>query len=121
MKMLRFQSHCFELKKGCSSFFKKLSIFQKICFKVKVLKTLKTSSDCQIKAKLSAILKISTADCEKSLNPFRWLQSEASKKKRSPVVRQKLTPVLHSNLLKRAVTFFKHPCSLIWDNGMNST
>ena len=50
------------IKKQCSRFFKKVFIFQKICFKVKVLKTLKMSSDCHIKIcrslKRSAILKI---------------------------------------------------------------
>ena len=36
-------------KKRYSSFLKKLFVFQKICFKVKVLKTLKISTDCHIK------------------------------------------------------------------------
>ena len=45
-----------------SSFFKKVFVFQKICFKVNVLKTFKIFSDCHIKTcrslKWRAILKI---------------------------------------------------------------
>ena len=45
-------------------FLKKVFIFQKICFKVKVLKTFKSSSGCHIKTcqslKCRAILKISS-------------------------------------------------------------
>ena len=41
-------------KKQYSSFLKKVFVFQKICFKVKVLKTLKVSTDCHInKCRLS--------------------------------------------------------------------
>ena len=36
-------------KKRCSSFLKKVLAFQKICFKVKVLKTFETFPDCHIK------------------------------------------------------------------------
>ena len=36
-------------KKGYSSFLKKVFIFQKSCFKVKVLKTFKIFTDCRIK------------------------------------------------------------------------
>ena len=39
----------FSTKKSCSSFLKKVFAFQKICFKVKVLKTFKIFSDCHIK------------------------------------------------------------------------
>ena len=35
-------------KKRYSNFFKKIFVFQKICFKVKVLKTFEVSTDCQI-------------------------------------------------------------------------
>ena len=35
-------------KKRHSSFFKKVFVFQKICFKVKVLKTFKIFTDCHI-------------------------------------------------------------------------
>ena len=49
-------------KKRYSSFLKKVFVFQKICFKVKVLKTFKIFSDCHIKTcrslKRRAILKI---------------------------------------------------------------
>ena len=36
-------------KKRYSSFLKKVFVFQKTCFKIKVLKTFKTFSDCHIK------------------------------------------------------------------------
>ena len=49
-------------KKQYSSFLKKVFVFQKICFKVKVLKMFKISTDCHIKTcrshKQRAILKI---------------------------------------------------------------
>ena len=49
-------------KKWYSSFLKKVFVFQKICFKVKVLKTFETFTDCHIKTcrslKRRAILKI---------------------------------------------------------------
>ena len=49
-------------KKRYSSFLKKVFVFQKICFKVKVLKTFETFTDCDIKTcrslKRRAILKI---------------------------------------------------------------
>ena len=38
----------FSAKKEYSSFLKKVFVFQKICFKVKVFKTFKISSDCHI-------------------------------------------------------------------------
>ena len=51
-------------KKRYSSFLKKVFVFQKICFKVKVLKTFETFTDCHIKTcrslKRRAILKISS-------------------------------------------------------------
>ena len=37
------------IKKQYSSFLKKVFVYQKICFKVKVLKTFETSTDCHIK------------------------------------------------------------------------
>ena len=37
------------IKKRYSSFLKRVCVFQKICFKIKILKTHKTSSDCYIK------------------------------------------------------------------------
>ena len=49
-------------KNRYSSFWKKVSVFQKTCFKVKTLKTFKVSRDCHIKIcqsrKWRAILKI---------------------------------------------------------------
>ena len=52
----------FSTKKWYSSFLKSVCLFQKIYFKVKVLKSFKISSDCHIKAcwslKWTAILKI---------------------------------------------------------------
>ena len=61
MEMLHFQAQYFELKK-LFCFFKKVFVFQKTCFKVKVMKMFKISSDCHIKKCLSfkrrAILKI---------------------------------------------------------------
>ena len=36
-------------KKQCSSFLKKVFVIQKICYKVKVLKTIKISNECHIK------------------------------------------------------------------------
>ena len=49
-------------KKWYSSFLKQFFVFQKICFKVEVLKALKISCDCHIKTcrsvKRKAILKI---------------------------------------------------------------
>ena len=52
-------------KKRYSSFLKKVFVFQKICFKVKVLKTFETLTDCHIKTcrflKRRAILKIPSA------------------------------------------------------------
>ena len=52
-------------EKQLTSFLKKVFVIQKIWFKVKVLKTFKTSSDCHIKIyqsiKQRAILKIPNA------------------------------------------------------------
>ena len=59
-------------KKRYSSFLKKVFVFLKICFKVKVLKTFETFTDCHIKTcrslKRRAILKIpSTAFLEEHM------------------------------------------------------
>ena len=52
----------FQLKNGTSVFCKRVFVFQKICFKVKLLKTFKIFTDCHIKKcrslKWKAILKI---------------------------------------------------------------
>ena len=64
-------------KKQCSSFTKKISVFQKTCFKVEILKTSKNSSDCCIKIcrslKRKAILKIRRNDFLRNLCSFCWL------------------------------------------------
>ena len=61
--MLRFQSLVLSTKRRYFSFLKKVFAFEKICFKFKVLKTFKFSSDCDIKScrsfKRGAILEIS--------------------------------------------------------------
>ena len=52
MEMMCFQSWCFQLKKvkkKYSSFLKKVFVFQKICFKGKVLKTFRIFTDCYLK------------------------------------------------------------------------
>ena len=65
-KRLLYENDAFSIlllstKKLCSSFLKKAFVFRKICFKVKVLKTFKISTDCHIKTcrslKWRAILK----------------------------------------------------------------
>ena len=85
-------------KKQYSSFLKKVCVFQKICFKVKVLKTLNISTDCDIKTyrslKRRAICKIPSTVSQKNLCSFYWLQNETSNKKRFPVFRQKPTQIL---------------------------
>ena len=64
MEMLRFQSLVLLTKKQYSIFLKKVFVFEKIGFKVEVLKTFKISSDCHIKTcgplKRRAILKVPT-------------------------------------------------------------
>ena len=64
-------------KKQYSSFLKRVCVFQKIYFKVKVLKSFKISSDCHIKAcrslKWRAILKIPSTIFQKNLCSFCWL------------------------------------------------
>ena len=75
MKILRVQSQYFQLKKVLH-FLEKVFVFQKICFKVKVLITFKTSSDCKIKTSPSlrrTILKSHTTDFQKNLCSFSWL------------------------------------------------
>ena len=61
-------------KKRYSSFLKKVFVFKKICFKVKVLEKFKTSTDCRIKTcrslKRRASLKISSTIFWKNLCSF---------------------------------------------------
>ena len=56
----------FSTKKRYSSFLKKVFVFQKICFKVEVLKMFKISTDCYIKTcqslKRNAILKVPSTE-----------------------------------------------------------
>ena len=58
-------------------FLKKVLILQKICFKVKILKTFKIFTDCYIKAcrplKRRAILKTPSTAFQKNLWSFCWL------------------------------------------------
>ena len=84
MEILRFQSSLtIQLKKPFFNLLKKVLVFQKTCFRVRVLKIVKISSDCYIKTcrslKRRAILKI------------RSTVNETSKKKHIPVIRQKPT------------------------------
>ena len=64
-------------KKQYSSFQKRVWVFQKICFKIEVLKTIKISSDCHTKTcrslKRRAILKITSTAFQKNLCSFCWL------------------------------------------------
>ena len=75
------------------SFLKKDFVFQKIRFKVKVLKTFKIATDCYIKTcrslKRRVILKIPSIAFQKNLCSFCWLQNETSTKNPFPVLRQK--------------------------------
>ena len=85
-------------EKWGSSFLKKDFVFQKICFKVKKLKTFKISTDCHIKAcwsrKRRAILKITGTFLKKNLCSFCWFQNQPSKKRRFSVLKQKPTQIL---------------------------
>ena len=85
-------------KKWYSSFLKKGFVFQENYFKVKVLETFHIFTDCHIKTcrslKRTAILKIPSTVFKKNLYSFCWLENETSKKKRFPVLRQKLTQIL---------------------------
>ena len=97
-------------KKRYSSFLKKVFIFQKICFKVKVSKTFETFTDCHIKRcrspKWRDILKIPSTVFKKNLCSFSWLQNRNSKKKRLRMLRQKPTQLLSEKLLKEATINF---------------
>ena len=108
-------------KKRYSSFLKKVFVFQKICFKVKVLKTFKIFTDCHIKA-----CRLSNGGLFwKSLVPFfrtTYAFSVGFKvkslRKGSFSVRQKPTQVLPYNLLKGAAihlcdeSHFSNICTL---------
>ena len=83
-------------KKRYSSFLRKVFIFQKIYFKVKVLKYFKICRDCHIETyrplKLWAILKI----------PRSAFQNRTSKKKRFQVLKQKTNSKFAAKVAERA-------------------
>ena len=85
-------------KKQYSSFSEKVFLFQKICFKVKVLKTFKIFTDFHIKTwrslKQTAILKIPSTAFERNLCFFCCIWIETPKKRRFPNSRQKRTQIL---------------------------
>ena len=89
---------------------KKVFVFYKICFKVKVSKTFETFTDCHIKRcrspKWRDILKIPRTVFKKNLCSFSWLQNRNSKKKRLRMLRQKPTQLLSEKLLKEATINF---------------
>ena len=85
-------------KKQHSNFLEKFFVVLKICCKVKVLDTLKISSNCYLKAcrslKRTTILKIPSNVFQQNLCFFCWPQNEISQKKRFPVLGQIPTQVL---------------------------
>ena len=80
----------FSITKWYSVFLKKVFVFQKICFKVKVLKSFKISTDCHIKTRRSlkrrAILKIPSTVFKKSLCSFVGFKMKPLRK-RFPMLR----------------------------------
>ena len=64
-------------KQFSSFFFKKVLVFKKTCFEVKILKTFKILSACHIKTcrslKRMPILKIPSTAFERNIRPFYWL------------------------------------------------
>ena len=96
-------------KKWHSMFLKKNFVFQKICFKVEVLKTFKASTNFHVKTcpslKRRAILKIpSTVFRTYALSV--GVKMKNLKRKRFPVLRQKPTKILRKNLLRGATIHF---------------
>ena len=79
-------------KNGTPVFLKKVLVFQKTCFRIKVLKTSKISSVSHRKTyrsiKRKAILKIPSTAFYKKLCSFCWLLNETSKAYCFPVLRQ---------------------------------
>ena len=118
-----------------SSFLKKVFVFQKISFKVKLLKTFKFSTDCHIKTCRSLIS--NGRLLWKSLVPLfkrTCALSVGFKKTSKKSVFQCLTKANSNFAVKPAeksnhscllsiwwITFFKHLYSLICDNGMYRT
>ena len=120
----------FSTKKRYSSFLKMFVIAQKICFKVKVLKTLKIYTDCHIKTSRSlrrkAILKISstffrrtfTLSVDFEMKPLKAVSCFKTKSNPNFAVRL-AERSNHSFLLSIWwITFFKYLCSLVHDNGI---
>ena len=98
-------------KKRYSSFLKKVSVYQKIRFKVKVLKTFKISTDCYIKTlrslKRRAILKIPSAFYRRTYAlSFCWFSNETSTKKRFPVQDKNQTRFSRKNCSKEQPFIF---------------
>ena len=93
-------------KKWYSSFLKKNFVFQKICFKVKVLKTLKIPNDCHIKTcrslKRRAILKSLVPFFRRTCALSVGFRMERLKKKRFPVLRQKFNSNFAVKLAERS-------------------
>ena len=121
-------------KKLYFSFLKKFFIIQKICFKVKVLKTLKVSTDYHIKAcrslKGRAILKIPSTVFRRThalavgikMKPLIIVFSSVKTKTNSSFAVELAERSNHSFLLSIWwITFFKYLYSLIYDNGMYRT
>ena len=86
-----------------------VSVLHKICFKVKVLKTIKISSDRQIKTcrslKRRAIWKSLVTFLRRTY--FCWLQNETLKTKRFPVFTNVLCANKQSITFKNNTTFLK--------------
>ena len=100
--MLCFQSQYFQLKTVGFSFFKRACVFQKLFFKVKVLKTFKISSDCHMKTcrsyKRRAIFKIPSTAFQKSICSFYWIQNKPLRKKMFSCVKAKINSNFAVNL-----------------------
>ena len=78
-------------KKQHSSILKKIFVFQKICFKVKILKSCKISSDCYIKTcrshKRRAILKIPSTVSRRTYALYVGFKMKPIRKERFSVLR----------------------------------
>ena len=117
-----FQSKCLQIKTDVPDVSKvftenlfqslqKIYILQKICFKVKVLKTFKVSTDCRIKPfsflKRGAILKIPRIVFQRDLCSFCWLQNETPKDNNFPMSRihWRLLAILEASIKSVSVCF----------------
>ena len=117
-----------------SSFLKKIFVFWKICFKIKVLKTFKISTDCDIKTcqslKRMAILKTPSTFFRRiyalsvgfKVKPLRKAFSSVKTKTNPSFAVKPAEGSNHSFLLSVWwITFFKHLYSLTRDNRMYRT